>query len=270
MPRQIGWKARLIHPSSATSMSLANLSVLAELLFWRILPQADDQGRLTGGPKLLKAITCPIREEITAENITALLEEMEQESAQLIIRYHESNTELIQIRNWWAYQSMQWAYPSDYPSPENWQDHLRYKKGGKVITENWPPTGKATGEALPKPTPEEIPMLGQPLISEVPLSNEQINPTMAKLSQAYEREIGQITPIVGEKLKHFAEEHPTIPLEWIDQAVSEAVEHNARNWAYVKAILKNWVEQGKGMKKSRDRRLPTEEEIRKSVEEAQR
>ncbi len=124
MPREIARKPRFIYPQVATSLSLAKISALAELLFWRILPQADDQGRLSGDPVHIKAIACPIRDEFTRENIPELLKELE--SAELIIRYSASSEPVIQIAKWWGYQSgMRRIFPSHYPPPRGWQDRIK-------------------------------------------------------------------------------------------------------------------------------------------------
>ena len=124
MPREIVKKPRMIYPQIATSLSIAEVSMPAELLFWRILPQVDDQGRLPGDPRQLKAITCPLREELTPSNIPELLTELK--NAGLIIHYSNSSTAYIQIVKWWDYQSaMRRVFPSQYPPPPNWQDQVR-------------------------------------------------------------------------------------------------------------------------------------------------
>ncbi len=134
MPREIARKPRFIYPTIATSLSIAQVSALAELLFWRILPQADDQGRLTGQPKQLKAVACPMRDEITEKNIPELLKELE--GAALIIQYSTSSEPLIQIKSWWSFQSgMRRIYPSKYPAPEGWQDRAKGISGGQEPTD---------------------------------------------------------------------------------------------------------------------------------------
>lgn len=128
MPREIGRKPRMIYPQIATSLSIASVSALAELLFWRILPQADDQGRLTGDPRQLKAIACPMREELTTDNIPELLSELKR--GELIICYSNSSTAYIQITKWWDYQSgMRRVFPSKYPPPEGWRERVRGVSG---------------------------------------------------------------------------------------------------------------------------------------------
>jgi len=93
---------------------------------------------------------------------------------------------------------------------------------------------------------------------------------LKEISSCYEQEIGVISPFISDQLQEFANCYHArdAPIQWIKEAFGEAAKNNKRNWAYVKAILKNWIEQGKGTGKSRSRRLPTDEEIRKSIEEA--
>jgi len=57
----------------------------------------------------------------------------------------------------------------------------------------------------------------------------------------YEENIGNITPLIAEDLKE-AEE--TYPLEWVREAIKEAVLANKRSWRYVHSILKRWETEG--------------------------
>jgi len=133
MPREIVKKPRFIYPQIATSLSIAEVSALAELLFWRILPQADDQGRLPGEPRQLKATACPLRDEMTPQKITELLSELEK--ADVIICYSNSTQHYIQIKKWWDYQSaMRRIFPSHYPPPQGWQDRIKDVSGGQPPT----------------------------------------------------------------------------------------------------------------------------------------
>jgi DNA replication protein len=57
----------------------------------------------------------------------------------------------------------------------------------------------------------------------------------------YEENIGNITPLIAEDLKE-AEE--TYPLEWVREAIREAVLANKRSWRYVHTILRRWETEG--------------------------
>jgi hypothetical protein len=133
----------------------------AELLFWRLLPQADDQGRLPGDPRQLKAIACPMREEFSPTIIEQLLKELEK--AKLIIHYSNSSTKYLQIAKWWDYQSaMRRIFPSQYPPPEGWQDMVKGVSGGQTptIADNVRPEEEVeeepeTGTRIMEPEEEE-------------------------------------------------------------------------------------------------------------------
>lgn len=176
MPREIARKPRFIYPTIATSLSIAKISALAELLLWRLLPQADDQGRLTGHPKQLKAVVCPMREEITEEHIPELLEELQ--DADLIIRYSTSEP-LIQIKAWWNYQAgMRRIYPSRYPAPEGWKDRVIGVSDGQT----------PTNAPIVSPISEEVNISGNQVISKS-LISKSVEAVVTPPTTATEKEL---------------------------------------------------------------------------------
>ena len=58
----------------------------------------------------------------------------------------------------------------------------------------------------------------------------------------YEDNIGMLNPIIAELLK---DAEQTYPQTWIEEAFTEAIARNKRNWKYIAAILKNWEREGK-------------------------
>ena len=93
---------------------------------------ADDQGRLSGDPDEIKYAVCPNIDHIVKEDIPDLLKNIEQN--ELIKRYNTRKSAAIQLLDWWEVQRLQWAWPSEYPPFEGWEDRLRYKKGAKEKT----------------------------------------------------------------------------------------------------------------------------------------
>ncbi len=59
----------------------------------------------------------------------------------------------------------------------------------------------------------------------------------------YEQNIGAMTPMLAEILRDAEKEYPA---DWIEEAIRLSVEHNARSWKYVAAILERWKKEGKG------------------------
>ncbi len=74
----------------------------------------------------------------------------------------------------------------------------------------------------------------------------------------YEQNIGMLTPMLAEILRDAEKEYPA---GWIEEAMRIAVEHNARSWKYVAAVLERWKKEGKGGKKA-----SAEEERRRYIE----
>ena len=68
---------------------------------------------------------------------------------------------------------------------------------------------------------------------------EAEKPNIFKL---YESNFGALNPMIAETIKADME---TYPIEWIEDAMKEAVDYNVRNWRYVQAILRNWQEKGR-------------------------
>ena len=132
-------RGRVFPQSYSTDRRYGRLSLKACALFPLMWVNADDQGRLCGDPEEVKYACCPNIDHITKADIPQILGELEQN--QLIKIYNTPKSAAIQILDWWNIQKPQWAWPSEYPPSEGWQDRLRYKKDAKtVITQNWSPS----------------------------------------------------------------------------------------------------------------------------------
>jgi DNA replication protein len=58
----------------------------------------------------------------------------------------------------------------------------------------------------------------------------------------YEQNIGLLTPMIADELR---DAESSYPLDWIRDAIREAVNHGKRKWSYVAAILERWATEGK-------------------------
>lgn len=83
---------------------------------------------------------------------------------------------------------------------------------------------------------------------------------LPNIYRLYEDNIGAITPLIADELR---EAESSYPAEWIEEAMRIAVENNARNWRYVRAILNRWKEKGRD---ERQNRRDTEKDRRRYAE----
>lgn len=69
----------------------------------------------------------------------------------------------------------------------------------------------------------------------------QTSPPRPNIFAVYEREIGLLTPAIGDELLEIEREYPP---GWFELAASEAARNNARKLSYVRAILQRWKAEG--------------------------
>ncbi|HUS15795.1 MAG TPA: DnaD domain protein, partial [Chloroflexia bacterium] len=103
--------------------------------------------------------------------------------------------------------------------------------------------GLASAEWLALLRAERAAARGQLTAAEVAESAPvRITRHRAGIYELYEQNIGVITPLLAEQL---AEAERLYPAAWIEEAFTEAVSYNKRNWRYVRRILENWAAKGK-------------------------
>jgi hypothetical protein len=150
-----GMDKAYIHKSISVSVQVANLSVEGQLLFERMFPHADFQGRLAGHPHKVKANLVPMT-DIPIENIGTQLQQMH--DVGLIIWYEANGEKIIQLVSWWKFQDRKFAHPSKFPAPEGWKDRLRYNDPRRpkiLVEENWTghvPVGRPKKSGKSDPT----------------------------------------------------------------------------------------------------------------------
>ncbi|MEM9953536.1 MAG: DnaD domain protein [Chloroflexota bacterium] len=70
----------------------------------------------------------------------------------------------------------------------------------------------------------------------------EILPERPTVFSLYEENIGVLTPIIADHLK---EAEDDFSYEWIVDAITLAIENNARSWRYIRAILDRWQQEGR-------------------------
>jgi len=135
-------KGRMLPSSLSRSQPFSRLPLAAKAFYPLLIANADDQGRLSADPQMLKWDVCPNVEELTITAIPVLLATMEDEA--LVKVYQDDDKAVLQLQQWWLDQSaLQWAYASEYLPPDGWNDRLRFRNQGRIININWP--NKADG-----------------------------------------------------------------------------------------------------------------------------
>jgi hypothetical protein len=114
---------RIIKESICTSKTIEQLSNAAEILFYRILVNCEDYGRMHAEPTLIKSKCYPWKENLKLTDIEKWIKELEE--VNLIILYEHSENRYLQVTNWCKHQQVR-ATKSKYPSFD--------EEGCKLIT----------------------------------------------------------------------------------------------------------------------------------------
>lgn len=106
---------RILKESLTRSESINELSLFAEVLFYRLIVVADDFGRFDGRAAVIKGTCFPLR-NIRTSQIEKGLNELA--SVSMIFTYTVKAKSFLQITNWSKFQSTR-AMKSKWPSPED-------------------------------------------------------------------------------------------------------------------------------------------------------
>lgn len=119
---------------------IGELSLIARVLWiGLIVTCADDQGRLVNNPTLIRSDVFPF-DDVSITDIKNLIHKFS--TAERIYCYKAGGKDLIQIVNWWEYQTPSWASPSKFSPPSDWTDREKYHTvGNKIVSRNWDKTG---------------------------------------------------------------------------------------------------------------------------------
>lgn len=122
MPRKPK-RGRIVYPSVSDSLRVGRLGVTGALLWLLLIPQCDDQGRVEGDPSKLRERLVPHIEGVSTEDVETALLAMACE--RLIVRYRSWGKPLVQVVDWWAYNSrLVYKNPSYLPAPNGWRDRV--------------------------------------------------------------------------------------------------------------------------------------------------
>lgn len=106
---------RIIKESICTSENIDQLSAFNETVFYRLIVNVDDYGRIDARPKLLSAKLFPLK-DIRATQIEDALRKLT--SAELVTLYEVDGKPFLQMNTWDRHQTIR-AKKSKCPAPES-------------------------------------------------------------------------------------------------------------------------------------------------------
>ncbi|KKM07164.1 hypothetical protein LCGC14_1736620 [marine sediment metagenome] len=199
---------------------VAELDPIGRLFFIGLITNADDDGRIKGSVKYLKANIFPY-DNISLEQIMEYRDQCHELG--IAIHYNVNGREVITLPHWKEHQRIR----AD-----------RYKQSSLP-----PPDNQKATRKPPKDNQKATPGMRNIVESNIVESN-----IIKQLGQTYEKNIGILTPLIAEELKDISNEYS---VEWFEEAVKEACKNNVRKLKYITSILERWKTDGFKSKKGK-------------------
>jgi len=207
-------KGRMINQKITMDKKINDLSNdTSRLGFTWLISFADVEGRTPGDPAIVKSLLFPRRLDITPEQVELFIQEWA--AAGLIIWYEAEDDLWIQ-----------------FPKFDDNQIGLRKNREAPSHIPA-PSLRRNSGE-----TPDELPVN----LTEVKRTE---NNRVAEIFKFYSNNIAMLTPYIQDELGDTLDEYG---FDWVMDAMKIAVENNARNMRYIRAVLDN-RKNGKGPQK---------------------
>ena len=106
---------RILKESICTSENVDQLSAFEETVFYRLIVNCDDYGRMDGRPKILISKLFPLK-EVRVKQMEDALRALT--SAELVTLYEVDGKPFVQMKTWDKHQQMR-AKKSKYPAPDD-------------------------------------------------------------------------------------------------------------------------------------------------------
>ncbi len=217
---------RVIKESICTSESIDQLTAFQETVFYRLIVNCDDFGRMDARPKVLSSRLFPLK-DIRAQQIEEALRAFA--SAELVILYEVDGKPFLQMKTWDKHQQIR-AKRSKYPAPGGYDSTCNQMISDDSKCSRNPIQSTPIRETFNKELQEDA------------RAREEIRSYQhSEIGTLVSTCLKAMTPKSWEDLRAFLEEMSEDLVAW---AVQDACEHGGNTWAYVKKVLCSLQEAG--------------------------
>ena len=221
---------RIIKESIRTSDTLSSLSDFEFRLWVGLLVSADDAGRGDARPAIIKGSVFPLRDRVTTKSIEEALHGLA--TAGCVSLYKVGGKPYFRFPTWAAHQRIDRAKPK-FPAPEDGEPMQ-----DSPVRGNSPQVAASRSESPAESNTNPIRIQYESEVEEDAHARETAADTVFAYASG---NLQCLSPRNMEELGSFADD---LADEVIRHAIDEACANGKRTWAYVRAILNRYVQDG--------------------------
>lgn len=223
---------RILKESICTSDTLDKLNSFQETVFYRLIVNCDDFGRMDARPKILAAKLYPLK-DIRAEQIANALQALS--SAGLVILYEVDGKPFMQMKTWERHQQIR-AKKSKYPAPDG-----SFTPSDNNCNQMQSDAIKCPRNPIQSNRNRDVDTRARPLMTDEEMDEAAVNSIISnqRLFEAMENAGMNTSASVIDSMQAMAAEHG---IDAVVLAIEKAAEHDKKGGvsvAYVRSILTN-------------------------------
>ena len=219
---------RILKESICTNEQIDKLSQFDEIVFYRLIVNADDYGIFDGRPSILRSRLFPLK-DIRNSQIENAIHNLA--SVELVSTYEVDGKPFVRLLGWERNQQMR-ARKSKYPGPDgkrlNPDTICNHLKSDDIKCSRNPIQSESESNPNPTPNPYADTRDGE-------------RPDFGTLEAYASSNLRNLSPGNMQQLVSFRDD---LPDEVIRLAIDQACGSNAPSWNYVRKVLNNWLEKG--------------------------
>jgi len=216
---------RIIKESICTSESIDQLSAFHETVFYRLIVNCDDYGRMDARPKILAAKLFPLK-DIRVSQMEEALRTLT--SAELVSTYEVDGKPFLQMKTWNRHQQIR-AKKSKYPAPDgsfNSEDNIC----NQMISDDCKcPRNPIQSESNPNTE------------SNAHAPAREDNDLSRVMTFFFDRVNPSPSPVCLDSLKQYT---ASLGADVVLHALSIALDERKTGWSYIQAILARYERDG--------------------------
>lgn len=222
---------RILKESICTSDTLDKLNSFQETVFYRLIVNCDDFGRMDARPKILAAKLYPLK-DMRAEQIANALQALS--SAGLVTLYSVGGKPFVQMKTWERHQQIR-AKKSKYPAPDG-------SFTGSDINCN---QMKSDADKCPRNPIQSNPIEVDTRAREGGGDSEELSHLSDVMNAAFDAAEG-IGLKGGKAIEQANRLAADYSAQWLLEAINRAAlaPRDAWSWRYIEGILRSWKKNG--------------------------